>query len=104
MSELTNRKNEILQAAVKIAKRDGWTAITRIALQTELDCGAGTIYNHGFTSIKEIKSEVMRYAVERPKVKSMLRIIANGLALGDPIAAQADLETRKKALEVMVGE
>jgi AcrR family transcriptional regulator len=75
------RRNQILQAAIDVAARDGITGLVRLKV-AQVALVAPALVSHYFGSMQELKDAIMRQAVE----DSIVSIVSQGLALGDPIA------------------
>lgn len=87
------RRQEILEAALLLAKRKGYTLITRGEVATEADVSTGLVTNY-FNTMNQLKEAVMRLAIER----EVLPIIAQGLSLKDKHALQISQSLKKRVL------
>lgn len=94
-NQLSNRDERILDAAISIARTDGYQWITRQAVATAAGVAAGTI-NNAFGDTRGLKRAVLRAAVER----GIIEIVAQGLADRHQIAldAPADIKAQAAAL------
>lgn len=90
--ERARRNARILEAAISLAKADGYQWITRQAVAHRARCSVGSV-NNAFGRMIELKRAVMRAALER----ELIDIIAQGLADGSPIAATASADLKQKA-------
>jgi AcrR family transcriptional regulator len=86
------RKASILEAAVKVAERAGYTHMTR---QAVADCAgvSGPLVQHYFGTMAKLRRAVMRKAI-RDKV---LIVIAQGLVACEPHAMAAPMELKLEA-------
>lgn len=94
--EPTERRGQILQAAVSLAQDRGYHKLTRDGVAVEAGVSFGLVTRY-FGSIDTLKQKVMRVAVEQ----DILEIIAAGLAVGDPIARSAPGELKVKAAQLI---
>lgn len=85
----TQRRAELLDAAVRIAERLGADKVTHDAVANE--CGVTrTLVVHYFGTAPQLRRDVMRAAVKR----RIVPIVARGIALRDSHALKADDELR----------
>lgn len=97
--KVEERKRSILQAAIKVAERQGgWSKMTREAVAREAQCADAAVSVH-FGTMTEFKRTVMRHAI----AEKNLSILAQGLAAGDKHAIKADSELKLKALQTLAG-
>ena len=87
-----DRKDEILLAAVAVAKFGSYTAMTRAAVAELADC-APSLVQHYFRTMGRLRRDVMRYAVKH----EILGIVAEGLALKNRHAMKASDDLKQKA-------
>ena len=92
------RKEEILSAALDIAKTSGLAAVSGKKIAAALGIGRTGIMHH-IISMHELRCAVMRRAIKTEE----LVIIAQGLAAGDPIAQEAPEGLRRRAADMLVG-
>lgn len=87
------RREEILNAAVRVAERDGFINMTRdnIAIAAGVSMG---LVNHHFGTMVQLKRAVMRAAITR----EILCIIAEGIITKDKTALKVNEDLRKRAL------
>lgn len=95
--EPKERTEHLLDAALRLAERSGWQALTRDAIATEAGVSF-TLVTHRLGTMDAIRRSVMRHAV----VKRCVPVVAQGLALGDAHARRADDEL-KAACAAWVG-
>lgn len=91
----TDTQTIVLNAALAVAERDGWHAITRDAVAQLAGCSSGTV-SGAFGGMAGLSDAVMQAAVER----ECLPVLAAGLVARHPVAvdacpgSQAGLSTR----------
>lgn len=97
------RHDQILDAALALAKRSGWKALTRDRVAEAALVGAGSV-NTVFGTIEDLKSAVMREAVNRAIAGDdmLVDLIAEGLCERHPAARAAPEDIKRKALERMM--
>lgn len=88
-----DRKKQILDASVKIAKTRGYNHITREDIASEAQCATGLI-NRYFQTMLQLRRAVMRAAVKQ----GVLEIVAQGIVAKDPQAMKASEELKNRAL------
>lgn len=94
-----NRKEQIIEAAVKVAGRPGgWSKLTREAVAREAQCADGLISKY-FGTMVAFRRTIMRHAIKTAN----LSVVAQGLAAGDTCAKKADPELKARALETLAG-
>lgn len=94
-----DRKQEILNAAIKVAGRPGgWGKLTRDAVAKEAGCAEGLVSKY-FGTMITFRRSIMRAAIHDWN----LSIIAQGLAAGDKCAQKADPELKARALNTLAG-
>ena len=87
------RAERVCRAAVHVAATEGLAAVTRSRVAEAARVSPGTVSN-AYGSLPALRDEVMREAVRVP----VLSILAQGLAMGDPIARAAPEPVRAAAL------
>ena len=94
-----DRKQEILNAAIKVAGRPGgWGKLTRDAVAKEAACSEGLVSKY-FGTMIAFRRSIMRAAIGTEN----LAVIAQGLAAGDASAKKADPELKARALNTLAG-
>ena len=88
-----NAKNRILNSAILLAKQYGWRNLKRDVVAKEAGSATGSV-NHYFGTMEDLRSEVMRIAVER----RIAPIVLEGLAAKHPEALRADHDLRAEVL------
>jgi AcrR family transcriptional regulator len=93
----SDRKEEILAAAVKLARKPGgYSTVTLVDIAKEAGCVHALVL-HYFGTVVQMRRAVMSRAI-------LIRdtaILAQGLALGDAKARQAPAELKAKAAEYL---
>jgi len=87
------RKAEMISAALLEAEENGFTNLTRRSIASRCDV-AEPLINHDLGTLPQLKRTIMRAAVRQ----RVLKIIAEGLAIRDPHALNADPELKQKAI------
>lgn len=87
------RKDQILEAAVAVAERDGYTHVRREEVANHIGCSVGTVSRY-FNTMNQLRKAVMRHAVHTIN----LQLIGQGLALRDSQALKASEEIKEQAL------
>jgi len=94
-----DRKQEILNAAIKVAGRPGgWSKLTRDSVAKEAGCAEGLVSKY-FGTMITFRRSIMRAAI----VAENLAVVAQGLAAGDASAKKADPELKARALSTLAG-
>lgn len=94
-----DRKQEILNAAIKVAGRPGgWSKLTRDAVAKEAGCAEGLVSKY-FGTMITFRRSIMRAAIGAEN----LAVVAQGLAAGDASAKKADPELKARALSTLAG-
>jgi AcrR family transcriptional regulator len=91
-----SRKTEILAAALTLAEKHGYTSLTRDQVARRANVVGPTVTHH-FGDMGGFRKALMGFAVERQNTV----VVAQGLALRDPIARKAPVALRKKALATL---
>lgn len=87
-----DRKADILTAALDLAAVMGYQNVTRSAVADKLSISPALVNRH-FTTMAQLKRDIMRAAVARP----CLHVVAQGMALRDPRAMRASAELKERA-------
>jgi AcrR family transcriptional regulator len=90
-SNALRRKNEVLDAAVRLSMQVGYQQITRDAIAVEAGCGYGTV-NVCYRSMSDLR----RAVVERAIATENLIVIAQYLADPDPDPAVGKIPPKLK--------
>ena len=106
------RREQILQAAVALAARDGYPNIKRDEVAQRAGVAGGSVNLH-FSTMTQLRRDVVRYAVnEANKVlasenavpstvtycKALLRVVAQALSMKDKHACKATDAVKKAAI------
>ena len=92
-----DRKQEILNAAIKVAGRPGgWGKLTRDAVAKEAACSEGLVSKY-FGTMIAFRRSIMRAAIQARN----LAVVAQGLAAGDTNAQKAPPELKAAAVETL---
>lgn len=94
---MSSVKDSIVEAAFILATSDGYDSLTRDGVAAKAGVSKGSI-NHHFSTISDLRDEVMRTAIERVN----LAIIGHGLAVGNPIAKSAPDDIKRQALDTLL--
>ena len=86
------RRAQILEAAVRLARIDGHHAITCAGVAGKIGVSF-TLVTHYFGNIEGLRLEVMAEAI----AQEIPEIIANGLATGDSLAKSASPALKERA-------
>lgn len=89
----TDRKTQILDAALAIASKQGYARVTREAIAAEAGCAPGLV-SHYLGTMVQTRRDIMRAAIRN----RVLPVIAQGLAANDPHAKKAPDELKQAAL------
>jgi AcrR family transcriptional regulator len=92
----TARADRVRDAAVAVAGAEGLTALSRSRVADAARVSLGTVSN-AYGTMQALRDAVMHEAVNRP----ILSILAQGLAMGDPIARAAPEHVRQAALATL---
>jgi AcrR family transcriptional regulator len=92
-----DRREEILNAALDLAGRIGYTKVSRDKIADKIGLTGQAVQYHIGTMAK-LRRDLMRHAIR----KENLVVIGQGLAARDSHAAKAPEALRRKALEAML--
>jgi DNA-binding transcriptional regulator YbjK len=93
----SERRDQILSAAVSMALETGFNSLTRDGVAIRAGVAMGQV-NHVFNTMTQLRRAVMRRAVSC----AHLSIIAQGIALGDTVALNAPDGLKQKALSSLL--
>ena len=92
-----DRKQQILDAAIKVAGRPGgWGKLTRDAVAREAQCAESLVSKYFGTTVS-FRRSIMRAAIQARN----LAVVAQGLAAGDTNAQKAPPELKAAAVETL---
>ena len=87
-----DRKAQLLDIAMQEAEQRGFGQMTRDGIAARAGVAAGLITTR-LGTMANLRRDIMRHAVKR----GIISIVAEGLALRDPVAQRAPAELRDKA-------
>jgi len=90
------RKEQILNAAIIVAKKNGYNKLTKPAI-AETAGTSVSLVGHYFPTMPQLKRAVMRAAI----AQGIIEIIANGLANKDQHARKAPKELKTQAAQLI---
>jgi AcrR family transcriptional regulator len=93
----THAHDTMMTAALVVAARDGYQNMTRQAVADQAGCSAALVSRY-FGTMPQLRRSVMRAAVARGDK----RVLAQGLAVGDPNAVKATGAAKRVALESLL--
>jgi DNA-binding transcriptional regulator YbjK len=85
------RKEQILQAGIKLAIRHGYHAVTREDVAREVSVSVGLVSKYFFT-MAQFKRVILSAAIDR----GIVEIIAQGISLHDPLTSKLTPALRNK--------
>lgn len=88
------RKQEVMDAALALARESNYSYVTREAVAERAGCATGTV-SRLYGTMPQFRRAIMSAAVARQD----LRVIAQGIAAGEPKALAAKPQLKRKALE-----
>lgn len=91
------RSKLILDAALDLAKRDGFDNITRESVAKAAGISPGLVSNY-FNTMNQLQRAVMRAAVAR----EVLEVVGQGLAARNEHALKAPHELKQRAIALML--
>lgn len=89
----SDRKNQILEAAIQISLEKGYRQLTRRAVASRMQC-ASSLINHYFVNIEELRSCVLQTAKER----ELLPILAENFARKGPETLKLDPRLQERVV------
>lgn len=92
------RKAMLLNAAITVAKRSHFGALTRDAVAAEAGVSPASI-GHTCGTMTEFRRDIMRYAVQH----KIVEVVAHGLAANHPAALNAPPELKQLASQYLAG-
>lgn len=88
------RHADILQTAVKLAKRDGFHNLTGVSIARAAKVSRGLVLRY-FGNMDKMRDEVMKVAIR----DEILPIVAQGLLIRHRVATKAPEKIRRQAVE-----
>lgn len=89
-----DREAEILAKALSLAASKGYAKVTREQIAAAAGCSTGLVSRY-FGTMTNLRRTLMRKAIER----GLARVVAQGLADGNPLARKAPAELKEKAAQ-----
>lgn len=93
----TERKTDMLAAALKLAADKGYLHITRDDIADKTGVTGPTVHYH-FHSMDALRRALMLYAIEQRNAS----VVAQGLAVGDEVARGADSALKAQAARALI--
>lgn len=90
------RREQILDAAITLSLKIGYRSITRDAVAGEAGISSSLIA-HYFPVMEDLKTKVMEYAIEDER----LAILAQGLAINDPLTLAIPDELKNRVIQFL---
>jgi len=97
MTKKLDRREKILNVALEIAARVGYSNVERQEVAIGAECSAALISYH-FSTMTQFKRAIMRAAVHKEDAK----VVAQGLAANDPIAVKAPALLKAQAATLLL--
>jgi len=91
------RREQLLNAAIKIAKQVGYTNVERNAIADDAGVSMALITNY-LGTLPQLQRTLMRYAVKN----NIVEIVAQGLACRDRHASKASKELKELAAQFII--
>lgn len=91
------RREQILNAAVALAKTKGYTNMTREAITSAAGVSP-RLLNYYYKTMNQLKRDVMRHAIKN----KVLEVIAQGLLAKDPHALKIPDDLKKSAVATLI--
>lgn len=95
---MTHQTNDLLNAALRVAERDGWRVMTRQSVAAEAGV-SDALVSLRLGTMDALRRSVMRAAISR----RVLRVVAEGVLAGDRHALRAPTEVRVAAGRLVSG-
>lgn len=98
------RSDQILSAAIRVVKRNGWDGLIRDRVAEEADCAVGTI-NNMFDTMEGLRDQVMKRVISLIETgdhcDELIMVVATGLGSGHTEAKKAPRMVKDLALLMM---
>ena len=91
-----DRKADILAAAVRMSALHGYHRVTREDIALAAKCSP-TLVTHYFSTMTYLRRAIMRAAIHT----QCLAVVAQGLAMADPVAQKAPQAVRDAAVATL---
>ena len=95
---MSNTKQVILDAAATLAAKQGFRNVTRSAIAAKVGIATGTVSYH-FGTMAQLQNAIVNYAVDTQNMK----VLAQALGEGHPIALRAPQSLRTAAAKLLSG-
>lgn len=95
--DAASRRELILQVAVRLSVRRGYTSITREMIADAADISPASV-SHYFGTMDELRAEIMGQAIRA----EVLEVVAQGLTAHDERAQAAPEALRRRALAALM--
>ncbi len=92
------RMQQLIDAALALSERHGYANVTHDAVAEAAKVSRGLVV-HYLGTAPNMRRDIMRAAISR----SVVRVVAQGLAAGDRHAAKASPELKRKASKLVAG-
>lgn len=90
------RKNELIEAGLKLAQRKGFSKVTRDDIAAAVGV-TGTAVQYHFNTMAQLRTAIMRRAVKTEN----LPVVAQGIVAMHPCAVRAPAELKDAALNAL---
>ena len=97
-SDPKQRKAQIMEAALTLARRNGFESVRMEGIANEAGCVNGLVV-HYWGTMSQLRRAIMREAV---RIED-LQLVAQGLAVGHPAARKAPQALKEQAAAYLVG-
>lgn len=91
------RKEQILDAAIKVAESVGYANVQRADVAAQANCASGTV-NRYYGTMKQLKRDIIRHAI---KAKNLI-IIMQGIANCDPAVSKIPNDLKQQACSQLI--
>jgi AcrR family transcriptional regulator len=91
------RRTQIIDAAIRLAIKQGYQHVTRNAVAEEAGVSYGLVSTY-FSTMTQLKRALMRAAI----AQEVIEIIAQGLGAKDADALKAPEKLKQKAVQLMM--
>ena len=92
----TERKQELLEVAIQLAKEEGYSHITRNEIARRAGVAYGLVSSY-FKSIDNLKKLVIKEAIKQ----EIVQIVAQALAHKEPLTKKLDPSLREKVIRYL---
>jgi AcrR family transcriptional regulator len=92
------RKEELLDAALALAKKHGYQNVTRNQIAEKVAC-APSLIHHYFNTMNQLRRAIISAAIHQKE----FTVLAQGLAAKEPKALAAPIALREAAAQTLIG-